>query len=39
MDMEGSLLNWLRERQTKAVVVRPDRFVAAAYGSGLAVPN
>jgi 3-(3-hydroxy-phenyl)propionate hydroxylase len=39
MDMEGSLLKWLRERKTQAVVVRPDRFVAAAYGSGLTVPN
>jgi 3-(3-hydroxy-phenyl)propionate hydroxylase len=38
MDMEGSLLKWLRDRQTKAVVVRPDRFVAAAHGSGLTVP-
>jgi 3-(3-hydroxy-phenyl)propionate hydroxylase len=39
MDMEGSLLKWLRDRKTKAVVVRPDRFVAAAYESGLSVPN
>ncbi|MDR3454180.1 MAG: bifunctional 3-(3-hydroxy-phenyl)propionate/3-hydroxycinnamic acid hydroxylase [Rhodoferax sp.] len=39
MDMEGTLLNWLRQRQTKAVVVRPDRFVAAAYGTGLSVPK
>ena len=39
MDMEGTLLNWLCLRQTKAVVVRPDRFVAAAYGTGLSVPK
>lgn len=38
IDLDGTLLAWMRSHGTKAVAVRPDRFVAAAQGSGLAVP-
>ncbi|MEW2625894.1 bifunctional 3-(3-hydroxy-phenyl)propionate/3-hydroxycinnamic acid hydroxylase [Streptomyces sp. NPDC048106] len=38
VDIDGTLLAWLREYDARVVVVRPDRFVAAADPSGLAVP-
>ena len=38
IDLDGVLLGWLRGFGTKAVALRPDRFVAAAEGSGLGVP-
>lgn len=38
IDIDGRLLPWLRQYGTRAVAVRPDRFVAAAQGSGLGVP-
>ena len=38
VDLDGTLLAWLRSFGTRAVALRPDRFVAAADGSGLGVP-
>lgn len=38
VDLERVLLPWLRRYGAKAVALRPDRFVAAADVSGLAVP-
>jgi len=38
IDLHGSLLAWLRQFQARAVALRPDRFVAAADTTGLAVP-
>ncbi|WP_241989976.1 hypothetical protein [Streptomyces sp. AC1-42W] len=38
VDLEGVLGPWLRRYGARAVAVRPDRFVAAADVSGLAVP-
>ena len=39
IDIDGTLLGWLRAHRTRAVALRPDRFVAAAEGSGLGVPD
>jgi 3-(3-hydroxy-phenyl)propionate hydroxylase len=39
IDLHGTLLTWLRAHKTKAVALRPDRFVAAAHGSGFGVPT
>ncbi|MBO0704863.1 MAG: FAD-dependent monooxygenase [Candidatus Dormibacteraeota bacterium] len=39
VDLEGVLGAWLRKYDVRAVAVRPDRFVAAADVSGLAVPE
>ena len=38
IDLKGTLLGWMRKHRTRAVALRPDRFVAAAQGSGLGVP-
>ena len=38
VDLDGALLAWMRRYGAKVLAVRPDRFVAAADGSGLAVP-
>ncbi|BDI06003.1 FAD-dependent monooxygenase [Sphaerotilus microaerophilus] len=38
VDLDGSLLSWMRGHATTVIAVRPDRFVAAAQRSGLAVP-
>jgi len=38
IDLNGTLLAWLRSFGTRAVALRPDRFVAAAEASGLGVP-
>ncbi|MFI6520695.1 bifunctional 3-(3-hydroxy-phenyl)propionate/3-hydroxycinnamic acid hydroxylase [Spirillospora sp. NPDC050679] len=38
VDLQGVLLPWLARYNARAVAVRPDRFVAAADVSGLAVP-
>lgn len=38
VDLDGALLAWMRRYGAKVMAVRPDRFVAAADGSGLAVP-
>jgi 3-(3-hydroxy-phenyl)propionate hydroxylase len=38
VDLDGVLGPWLRKYQARAVALRPDRFVAAADISGLAVP-
>ena len=39
VDLDGALLAWMRRYGAKAVAVRPDRFVAAADASGLALPS
>lgn len=43
MDLEGSLLVWLRKYKASAIALRPDRFVAAAhseaFGTRLVVPG
>ncbi len=38
IDIDGTLLGWMRRYGTKAIAVRPDRFVAAAEGFNLSVP-
>ena len=38
VDHTGSLRAWLARFRTSVVVVRPDRFVAAADPTGLDVP-
>jgi 3-(3-hydroxy-phenyl)propionate hydroxylase len=37
-DLEGALIAWLRAHRTRAIALRPDRFVAAAHETGLSVP-
>ncbi|CCK25765.1 monooxygenase [Streptomyces davaonensis JCM 4913] len=39
VDLDESLLPWLRRYGARAVALRPDRFVAAADVSGLAAPT
>lgn len=39
VDLERVILPWMRTYGVKAVAVRPDKFVAAADVSGLAVPE
>ena len=39
VDLDGTLLAWMRRYGSKVLAVRPDRFVAAAQGSGLEVPT
>ncbi|WP_322089536.1 bifunctional 3-(3-hydroxy-phenyl)propionate/3-hydroxycinnamic acid hydroxylase [Burkholderia sp. BCC1999] len=39
VDLDGVLQPWLRKFGARAVALRPDRFVAAADVSGLAVPD
>ncbi|MBD0418886.1 bifunctional 3-(3-hydroxy-phenyl)propionate/3-hydroxycinnamic acid hydroxylase [Streptomyces sp. TRM S81-3] len=39
VDLDEALLPWLRRYGVRCVAVRPDRFVAAADVSGLAVPT
>jgi 3-(3-hydroxy-phenyl)propionate hydroxylase len=39
IDYQGPLLTWMRRHGAKVIAVRPDRFVAAADTSGLAVPG
>jgi 3-(3-hydroxy-phenyl)propionate hydroxylase len=38
IDIDGTLLGWMRRHHTTVIAVRPDRFVAAAQGYGLSVP-
>ena len=38
IDLQGTLLPWMREHKVRVVAVRPDRFVAASDAHGLAVP-
>ena len=38
IDIEGSLLAWMRGFGAKAIALRPDRFVAASDVQGLNVP-
>lgn len=39
VDLDGVVLEWLRGYGTRIVALRPDRFVAAADVSGIAVPD
>jgi 3-(3-hydroxy-phenyl)propionate hydroxylase len=39
IDLHGHLLRWMRQHDAKVIAVRPDRFVACASPSGLAVPG
>jgi 3-(3-hydroxy-phenyl)propionate hydroxylase len=39
IDLDGSLLQWMRDLGVRAIALRPDRFVAAADVHGLAVPD
>lgn len=39
VDLERVILPWLRSYGARAIAVRPDKFVAAADGTGLAVPG
>ncbi|WP_300681468.1 bifunctional 3-(3-hydroxy-phenyl)propionate/3-hydroxycinnamic acid hydroxylase [Nocardioides sp.] len=39
VDIDGTLIAWLRGHRARVVAVRPDRFVAAADATGLAVPT
>jgi 3-(3-hydroxy-phenyl)propionate hydroxylase len=39
IDLDGTLINWMRKYGTKAIALRPDRFVAAAEGDGLSLPE
>jgi 3-(3-hydroxy-phenyl)propionate hydroxylase len=39
IDISGALLGWMRHYGAKVVVVRPDRFIAAADTGGLDVPG
>lgn len=39
VDLERVILPWMRRYGAKAIAVRPDKFVAAADVSGLAVPE
>ncbi|MFM0260095.1 bifunctional 3-(3-hydroxy-phenyl)propionate/3-hydroxycinnamic acid hydroxylase MhpA [Paraburkholderia sediminicola] len=38
IDLDGSLIEWMREFKAKVIAIRPDRFVAAADGFGLSMP-
>lgn len=38
VDIDGSLIDWMRGFGARVVAVRPDRFVAAADPTGLSVP-
>ncbi len=38
IDLDGTLLQWMREHGARVVAVRPDRFIAAANTHGLATP-
>ncbi|MBD0711829.1 MULTISPECIES: bifunctional 3-(3-hydroxy-phenyl)propionate/3-hydroxycinnamic acid hydroxylase [unclassified Streptomyces] len=38
VDIDGTLVDWLREHGARVIAVRPDRFVAAADTTGLSVP-
>lgn len=38
VDLDGTLVKWLRDFGTRAVAIRPDRFVASDDAAGLGVP-
>lgn len=38
IDLDGTLLAWMREHRTSAIALRPDRFVASDQRSGLRPP-
>jgi 3-(3-hydroxy-phenyl)propionate hydroxylase len=39
IDLDGELLAWMQAHRTRAIALRPDRFVAAAEGTGIGVPQ
>jgi 3-(3-hydroxy-phenyl)propionate hydroxylase len=39
IDIEGTLLAWMRTHSARVLALRPDRFVAATDTSGLSVPG
>lgn len=39
VDLQGTLLAWMRHYGARVVALRPDRFVAAADPGGLALPS
>ena len=39
VDLDGAIQPWMRRYGVKVIAVRPDKFVAAADASGLAVPD
>lgn len=39
IDLDGSLLSWMRDHATTVIAVRPDRFVAGSLGTGLDLPR
>lgn len=39
IDLEGTLLAWMRDAEVRVLALRPDRFVAACDRHGLAVPD
>lgn len=39
IDIESTLLDWMRRYNARVIALRPDRFVAAADPSGLDVPR
>ncbi|MBI1292466.1 bifunctional 3-(3-hydroxy-phenyl)propionate/3-hydroxycinnamic acid hydroxylase [bacterium] len=38
IDVDGTLLRWMRGYRTDAIILRPDRFVVASRPTGLGVP-
>ena len=39
IDLDGTLLNWMRAHGAKVIALRPDRFVVAEHVSGLELPS
>lgn len=39
IDIDGSLLRWMRKQSVRAIALRPDRFVCCDDRSGLNVPS
>ena len=39
VDLDGSLLEWMRQFGVGSIAVRPDKFVAASDAAGLGVPD
>jgi 3-(3-hydroxy-phenyl)propionate hydroxylase len=38
IDLDGTMIDWMRAHRTKAIALRPDRFVAADHLTGLGPP-
>lgn len=39
IDLDGTLVNWMRRMHAKVILIRPDRFVCADTNSGFEVPH